>query len=263
VESSTQVGEAELGAVLTATERRVTSTGTVRYHVQHGEHIGWISERINGGHEELIVTRLPAVDTTAVCQLDGGVQQCLAEWRERVQAQCGAAADQWLLCPAAAVIATAVLPAAALAAVREEDAWTEAGFTAAARTAAVASALQQQQQQQQQQLWTVEQDMQLAEALSELADYYGEEPHNVPCAALRAALETPGSSVAAMLAAPGRELLEGIAPRNVLARMAVLRVLNARIGRALPLLCVALPEEVRHYCLSCFACMLMMCTVLI
>jgi hypothetical protein len=249
VEFSTQIGEAELGAVLTATERRVTSTGTVRYHVQHGEHIGWISERINGGHEELIVTRLPAVDTSALCQLDGGVQQCLAEWRERVQAECGEAAYQWLLCPAAAVLAAAVaLPAAALAAVAEEDAWSEADFTAAARTAApVAVAPQQQQQQQQQPLWTVEQDMQLAEALSELADYYGEEPHNVPCAALRAALETPGSSVAAMLAASGRELLAGVAPRNVIARMAVLRVLNARIGRALPLLCVALPEEVRHY----------------
>jgi hypothetical protein len=155
------------------------------------------------------------------------------------------------------------VPAAALAAVGEEDAWSEAEFTAAARTAAPTTAVapQQQQQQQQQQLWTVEQDMQLAEALSELADYYGEEPHNVPCAALRAALETPGSTVAAMLAAPGRELLAGIAPRNVIARMAVLRVLNARIGRALPLLCEALPEEVRHYCLCCFACLFRMYTV--
>jgi hypothetical protein len=233
VESSTQIGEAAPGAVLTATERRVTSTGTVRYNVQHGEQSGWISERINGGHEELIVTRLPAVDTSTLCELDGGVQQCIAEWRTAVKEQCGEAAEQWLQCPAAAV------PAAALAAVREEDAWSEADFTATARTAA-----SQQQQQQQQPLWTVEQDMQLAEALSELADYYGEEPHNVPCAALRAALDTPDSSVTALLAAPGRELLAGIAPRNVIARMAVLRVLNARIGRALPLLCVALPEEV-------------------
>ena len=45
-------------SVLFATEKRVNSSNIVRYHVVYEQHYGWISERMRGGKEDLMVSVL-------------------------------------------------------------------------------------------------------------------------------------------------------------------------------------------------------------
>jgi hypothetical protein len=58
IDTSEKVGEVERGAILRAEERRVNSSNIARYRINHKGVAGWISERIRGESEDLIVIRL-------------------------------------------------------------------------------------------------------------------------------------------------------------------------------------------------------------
>ena len=59
IDSSPLVGRVERGAIVRARERRNNSCNIARFAIEHRGVRGWVSERIRGGDEELIVDRCP------------------------------------------------------------------------------------------------------------------------------------------------------------------------------------------------------------
>ena len=63
IDSSEVVGVLGMGAVVRVSERRITADNVVRYHVSHNEIEGWVSERLRGGDEALVI--VPVSDESA------------------------------------------------------------------------------------------------------------------------------------------------------------------------------------------------------
>ena len=58
IDCSEIVGEVAVGVVVRASERRVNSCNVARYHISHEGVEGWVSEKIRGGDEALIMERV-------------------------------------------------------------------------------------------------------------------------------------------------------------------------------------------------------------
>ncbi|CAM9644589.1 unnamed protein product, partial [Phaeothamnion confervicola] len=288
IDCSQQLGALERGAVVPALERRINSSNVARYLVAHEGLTGWVSERIRGNDEELIMHRISAA-AAAAAGADGAAEAVAALAAAAAAAEAsdpaggavgsegaeGDATDAGVAAAEAANAAAAAAAAAAASAGPEdacawldgEDAFAAAAaagdsdgsggfgggfdpaaldvreaFVAVASTTGGVGGGR----------WTAEQDMQLTDTINELCDYYGEEPQNLSFRELwqglaardaAAAAAAEGNHVAAVLSGKGKEALRGVPAQHLLARVAVLRVFNSRLGRALPMLCPTLPEE--------------------
>jgi hypothetical protein len=95
-------------------------------------------------------------------------------------------------------------------------------------------------------LWSAEADMQLAELLTAMAESQGENPMIMSFMSLQTllheAMQAQDESTLSRSLLLTKPALQGVPPERLLARAALLRVLNDRLSRALPLLSLALPE---------------------
>jgi hypothetical protein len=245
IDASAQVASLPSGCLVWAKERRISSTGVARYLVEHEGVEGWVSERICGGAEEQIMRRATMQEVRAE-RPDAVISAGAPDARVEGYTEVSLEVDCWV---AAAIRAGGDDAANWLSgegwAYRHDDLSLEE-FASAADDA----------------VWTVERDMLLGELVNDLATHCGTEPFNSSFVRLQAGLEAlptcvdpPSSPFLAVLQtsltrtpggaaySSGGNSLDGIPPRSILARIAVLFAFNHRVGRALPLLSPALPEE--------------------
>ncbi|CAM9138781.1 unnamed protein product [Choristocarpus tenellus] len=278
IDTSELIGTIDQGAFVEAKERRVNSSNIVRYLINHKGTTGWISERIRGGDEDLIVRRLPEsvgkrseIESSGLedlqrsgdkarmlkSKLDSGASAFdmdlvdrLREWEASVRAHAEKHHEgvTWL-------VGLHCMDENEEDQEGEDQNHTMEGFMElASRTGRAGT----------DGCWKLEQDMQIAELTNELCDLFGQEPHNLDFTRLYIALagatgtnqgegvERPSdsgeaqlymTSVASMMASPDKQGLSGISALRLLARVAVLRAFNDIISRALPLMSLNLPEE--------------------
>jgi len=226
IDTSNIVGNIENGAVVTALERRMNSSSVARYLVKHKGLTGWISERIRGGDEQLIVERvLPdkqndkdTEDTfpgTGECSSAGTLEFEVALWEAGMRSY--------------------PLGVAWLDSFNEEEMSFEDFHSLARGDGYTESGC-----------WTVDMDFQLVSAISAVSDLMGVDPTNLNCNQLLKALlseDEEGEATRVRETVRSQPGLSNIPAPALLARISVLRVFNARLGRVLPLLTITLPEE--------------------
>lgn len=265
IDTSEKVGEVDHGTILQSEERRLNSSNIARYRINHNGMSGWISGRIRGESEDLIVVRVPDNGPTpqAGGRSSGGesssdavgatssapsgpspdlrrrpeelVEEAVHKWKSQVLEASREAMDTDEGMGPCAMTSVEALwcPDSADDGVSEADLSFEA-FVAlcGAMTDAPDSR------------WSVEGDMQLSELLSHAHSSLGEGSSKLTFRSLRAALhkELSTTEVEHGTLLPVGSLLSTSTPDRLLARASLLRVFNDRLARALPFLSISLPE---------------------
>uniref|UniRef100_A0A7S2WL07 HECT domain-containing protein n=1 Tax=Rhizochromulina marina TaxID=1034831 RepID=A0A7S2WL07_9STRA len=279
IDSSDSLGEVHRHQVVLALERRLNSSGIVRFLVlfktSEGTWVrGWISERIRGSVDVLIVKRIPDAEARAcageencselLAQLtdveradmdadrglledmdpaawseDTAIDRITSDWERRLVAACGPRAEEWLAKGHGA---------------GQGDAGPQ--DSRSFRTLAEARTLKDGAGRHGRVAWSIDADEQLCQTVQQWSDLLGVTPGNLVFAHLHAILQAGGGGASAVVQGLRRDwaehvadcvrskpLLSGASPDELLARAAVLLALNARAQRALPLVSFSLPED--------------------
>ncbi|RYG70468.1 hypothetical protein EON64_00055 [archaeon] len=216
------------GATLYALERRVNASNIMRFLVYYNGRAGWISERMRGGAEDVMVQAYDSGDTTHSAEelqlaRQTALSQCKnPEHAEKLNAPVADTAGQAV----DMVLSRVDLPLVALRPTQEALSFDT--FRALASTADDAGRLH----------WTVEMDMQLCEMASRHATKVGIDPSNFTRRdgeLLWQAIQTDIATLNGTLRQVGLERL--------IARLCILRAANAVIFCTLPFFQLVLPEE--------------------
>jgi hypothetical protein len=213
-----------------ATERRVNSSSIARYKIFHDGKHGWVSERMRGGSEEVMLSRVASASETELAEA------------QRIAMEAAAA-----LVNVAHPIIREDVKSLADAMTSWQNRMTEAGFgclVEAWKTGAflakdasdstferymdLASTMDGVKN------WSVEADMQLVELVSRTAMKLGVSPQNVSHESIVKALRLVESPTS---------LLYRINRDRAIARVALVRVANQIFLHTLPYLSVSVPEE--------------------
>jgi len=218
IDTADEINNVPFGTTIRAIERRKNSSNITRFKVMYEGTCGWISERMRGETEDMMVQYLhlspaeEALSQAAFLQLAGemdyagrvvwedvqSLDEAMASWEDKVAAT-GCSVDA------------------------PKDA--DMSFEYYVRLATTIDGQRQ---------WSVEADMQLSEVISRCATRDGVIPSNLSPASILRALQQIDNASSPLL---------GLDPERAIARAALMRVANQLIGYALPALSVSLPEE--------------------
>jgi hypothetical protein len=228
IDSSDHTGTVEHGDIVYALERRINSSNIARYRVFYKGAFGWISERIRGGNEEFMVTRITPetatqlsdfINEARVAVLSAGLS-CRVSWNE---------------------VSTP------LEAIREwESSIVEKGYKHLLASGEILSEnyhkgsnesfekyLELSTSYDGKTNWPVEYDMLLTEFISRVSSKLGQSPFNLPTSQV----------INSMKLLDEHSPLLQISTERIIARASIIRMANVVIGYALPFFELALPEE--------------------
>ena len=218
IDSAEQVDTIPYGTTVHALERRLNSSNITRFKVVFEGITGWISERVRGEDEEMMVQYLRLAPAAA------------AQAQVKLQADAAAAGydgptvfdDVGSLAEATAhwdalVAATGEKPYQVPRQDLSFQRYLELASTIDGRNA-----------------WSVEADMQLSEVISRCAQRDGVTPNNLSQVSVQRAVAAITSQTSP---------LRGVCPSRAVARSALMRVANRIVSHALPTLSVSVPEE--------------------
>jgi hypothetical protein len=245
IDAADVLGTLAHDAVVFAVERRVNSSNIARYRVFYEGIFGWISEKIRGGHEEYMVSRVSMdaesiaqyeqVRKEAVSAADGNAdmltkielvqvktpEEAMNHWTESVLKSMK---DDISI--TTQVLGTDVEAMLSPGGILSEEFRRESSesFEEYLNLATTMDNLVN---------WSVECDMLLAEFISHTASKEGQSPYNLSCDQILMSLASLNE----------KSPLKTLDPKRIIARTSIIRVANSLISSAIPYFQMVLPEE--------------------
>jgi hypothetical protein len=213
-----------------ATERRVNSSNIARYKVFYDGKYGWISERMRGGSEEMMLSRIKSATEGEIAEAQRTVIEAAVAANMNPQAiiredvkSLAEALERWerRVTDAGYGHLVASWQAGQISPKPTENRGLDRYMELASTMDGVKN-------------WSVEADMQLAELISRTATKLGVSPQNVTKETIITSLKTMESPAS---------LLYQINVDRAVARVALLRVANQVFAHTMPYLSACVPEE--------------------
>lgn len=248
IDTSTMIHEIEPNVTLYSIETRLNASNIIRHKVIYKDTIGWISERMRGGAEEVIIKRHSIVsdedklllesmrEQTAIKAKDLGlsdrilfedvesISDAFAVWEKKLITlgygdllQSGGILSSNPMAYPLKPLETPMSPGMKPSIDDSFENYLHLASTSDGSTD-----------------WSVEADMQLSEFITKSAIRFAVSPQNLSCHILALSIESIDSS---------SSLLFGINPTRIIARAALLRVANQIISYAMPYIDLTLFEE--------------------
>ena len=236
--------------VVFAIERRLNASNIARYKIIYNNHVGWISERMRGSTEELMLIRYTSATVDEISEL---TSQAILEAQsmrmsDRLQWVEVDTIQEALLYWESKVVELGYQPLLTLYKNNMNIPHSikvhtngELTFSTYFQLASTTDGHQP---------WLVEQDMQLSELLSKIAHKHGVQPYNLPIDILKKSLLIYDSNnnynTTNNINNPYMNITS-LDSNRIIARASILRVANRLLSHSLPYFSNSLPEDLWRF----------------